>query len=276
MRRCLALHPTGRWEAFYAPLIRSAPMPALRRMLPEPLERSAEEAIAGLALGEHAPPGRPYVVANMVASADGRATVGGRSGGLGSPADRALFHQLRTQAEVVLVGTGTLAAERYGRLVRDPALRAKREREGLAADPLACVFTRSGAVPFDVPLFADEHSTIALYGPEGTAVPECAADVRFTPLGPAALNVGAALRHLRAERGVRSVLCEGGPRLLGALLAAGALDELFLTVSPLLAAGERSAIVAGEPLEPPPALALIWVLEAAEALFLRYRVQGQP
>ncbi|MDQ6915032.1 MAG: dihydrofolate reductase family protein, partial [Actinomycetota bacterium] len=89
-------------------------MVELRRLAPDPATVSPEAALAGLALGDRAPDDRPYVVVNFVASADGRAAFEGRSGALGDQADHELFHGLRGHADAVLVGTGTLRAERYG------------------------------------------------------------------------------------------------------------------------------------------------------------------
>src|SRR5947208_15478935 len=110
---------------------------------------------------DRAPPGRPRLLANMVASADGRATFDGKSGGLSNEADRELFHALREQVDAILVGTGTLRTERYGPFIRDPERRARREAAGLAPDPIGCVVTRNMMLPEDIPLFANPDSTIA-------------------------------------------------------------------------------------------------------------------
>jgi riboflavin biosynthesis pyrimidine reductase len=245
----------------------------LRRLLPEPGELTPEEATSGLKLGERAPAHRPYVIDNMVAAVDGHATVAGRSGPIGDEVDREIFHGLRTQVDAVLAGTGTLRAERYGRLVRDPANRARREREGLAADPLAVVITRSGDVPFDIPLFQDPDSTVVLFAPPHAPVEECPAEVRVTRLEPADLRPGVVLGRLRTEHGVRSVLCEGGPTLNRALIADDSLDELFLSVAPKLTAEtDALPLVTGPALPQPLKLELEWVLEAASALYLRYTV----
>lgn len=251
-------------------------MPAgvtLRRLAPQPGELTPEEATSGLRLGERAPAHRPYVVGNMVATVDGHATLARRSGPIGDEVDRQIFHGLRTQADAVLAGTGTLRAERYGRLVRDPANRARREREGLAPDPLAVVITRSGDVPFDIPLFGDPDSTVVLYAPPHAHVEDCPAEVRVTRLDPADLRPGVVLPRLRADHGVRSVLCEGGPTLNRSLIADDALDELFLSVAPKLTAeAEALPLISGPALAEPLELELEWVLEAASALYLRYAV----
>ena len=184
-----------------------------------------------------------------------------------------LFHGLRTQVDAVLAGTGTLRAERYGRLVRDPPTgRAASARVSLP-DPLAVVITRSGDVPFDIPLFQDPDSTIVLYAPPHAPLEDCPAEVRVTRSEPADLRPGVVLPRLRAEHGVRSVLCEGGPTLNRALIADDCLDELFLSVAPKVTAeAEALPLIAGPALPEPLELDLEWALEAASALYLRYAV----
>ena len=209
----------------------------------------------------------------MVATADGRAAIGGRSGPIGSKADMRMFLELRAIVDAVLVGTGTLRAERYGRLVRDPDRRARRVAAGLAADPIALLVSRRLDLPWDAPLFAE---------PEQRVVVACAADAPGEPPATAARvevlrleapGPGAALRELRARHGVRSVLCEGGPTLNERLIADGALDELFLTIGPLLAGDEgEPTILAGPALPEPLALELRWTLRHGSELFLRYAV----
>src|ERR1700712_2478707 len=108
----------------------------LRRLLPDPAELTPEQATSGLRIGELAPADRPYVVLNMVATLDGRIAIDGRSGGIGNDADRELFHGLRTQADAVMVGAGTIRTERYGRLVRSPERRDRRGSQGLEGDPV--------------------------------------------------------------------------------------------------------------------------------------------
>jgi riboflavin-specific deaminase-like protein len=234
----------------------------LRRLFPEPGEIAPEEAVAGLA-------GRETLVLNMVASVDGRAALDGRSAPLSAPADRAVFHLLRAQADAVLVGAGTLRDERYGRLTKSDELRARREAAGLAAEPLAVVLTRSRDLPWDIPLFQDPAARVAIYtDAPGGEWPSVVAQVSEHSL----TDPAEVLAHLRAHYGVRCVLGEGGPRLNAQLLAAGVVDELFLTLSPLLAGGEHPlTIVAGE-LPSARRLELRQVVEAESALLLRYGV----
>src|SRR5919201_3035953 len=108
-------------------------------LYPDRRETSPEELASGLRLGERAPAGRPYLALNMISTLDGKATIDWRTRGISSELDRELFHHLRTQADAVMVGAGTARVERYGRIAKSEELRAKREREGLARDPLAVV-----------------------------------------------------------------------------------------------------------------------------------------
>jgi|SRR5580704_776713 riboflavin biosynthesis pyrimidine reductase len=224
--------------------------------------------------------GRVRVMLNMACTADGRATVGGRSGPIGNRADRELFHALRAGVDAVLVGAGTVRAERYGRLVRDEAHRRLRVARGLTAEPLACLVTASFDLAPDIPLLADPAARIAVLTPSatgelrGTATP--VEYVRTARDG--ALDLPAALGELRARLGVRTLLCEGGPRLNGQLFAAGLVDELFLSLAPKLGggglAGESPRILSGPEFDPPLELELLGVLESQSQLLLRYRVGG--
>ena len=200
-----------------------------------------------------APPDRPYLVINMVASADGRATLEGVTEQLSSPADKAVFFALRASVDAVLAGTGTMHAEQYGRLVRKPERQAQRVALGLEPEPIALILSRSGDIP-SFPLLDDP-------------------DARPLILKGDDAEPRRALEHVRAEHGVRTILCEGGPRLNAGLLAAGVVDELFLTISPMLAATPDPLTIieggAGEPID----LELVSVLESDGELFLRYRLR---
>lgn len=238
----------------------------------EPL--AADAVALGLRLGDLAPPERPYVVLNMVATADGRATIGGRAGPIGNEADRLLFHHLRTQADAVMAGARTVGVERYGRLVRDPALRDKRRAEGLAGDPLAVVVSGRLDLPTDVPLLQDEDSSVVVVTGSRESLDGCRASVGYLRGNGATVDLGDALRRLRREHGVRSVLCEGGPSLNAALLHEGLVDELFLSVAAKLEGGpDPLPIVHGSALAGVVDMDLVWVLRAGSDLFLRYRLR---
>ncbi len=215
---------------------------------------------------------RPYTIANFVASVDGRATISGRSAPLSSASDRELFHALRESADAVLAGTGTLRVERYGRLIKDPAARARRTRRGLAPEPLAVVISRSGQVPYEIPLFAEPEARVVEF--TGASAPRpVAAQRELVTLEEGAVDLGRVFERLRADFGIRTLLCEGGPTLFGSLVADGLVDELFLTVAPVLVGGESNPdILSGPPLPEPTQLELVSVLESEGALFLRFGV----
>jgi riboflavin biosynthesis pyrimidine reductase len=242
-----------------------------QRAIPPGPAASPESMYTGLDLGARAPADRPYVVCNFVSSADGKATANGRTALLGGDGDRAMFHLMRTQVDAIVAGTGTLRVERYGALVRDERLAQIRTREGRAAQPLAVVISRSGQIPFDIPLFADDRSRVAIYAPADVAVPESAAHIALHELPDAGSGeLAAVLRSLRHEHDVRSLLCEGGPRLFTAMLAEGLVDELFLTLAPVLVGGQELGITAGPALGAGGTLRLVWALERDGHLFLRY------
>ena len=246
----------------------------LRRLLPEPGEVMAEEACAGMRLGDLAPPDRPYLVLNMVSTLDGRITIDGRSGAIGDEADRELFFGLRTQADAVMVGAGTIRAERYGRLVRKPERRARRVAEGLEPDPLAIVVSARLRLPEDVPLLQDEHSTVAVLTASGEELGDTRAKLHYLRGPPGIdLELRPLLQRLRTEFGVRSILCEGGPTLNESLIREGLVDELFLSLAPKLAGGPPLTILSGEPLPEPLLAELVWLFEHNGHLFGRYRLQ---
>lgn len=238
----------------------------IERLHPPGPPVEADHLLGALRPWERAPEDRPLVMVNMVATADGLITIGGKSGPIGGDGDHAMFHGLRTIVDAILVGSGTLRAERYGRMVRKPERRAARAALGLAEDPIALLLTRSGDLPWDAPLFAAPEQRVVIAGrcspPAGLA-----AQIEVVEAdGPAA-----AMRALRSSFGVRALLCEGGPTLNRALLAAGVVDELFMTLAPKLAvAGDGLRIVVGEPLGAPVEMALLSVSRWEGELYLRY------
>lgn len=246
----------------------------LRRLHPEPGELTPDEATSGLRLGDLAPPDRPYLVLNMVSTLDGRIAIDGRSGPIGGDADRELFHGLRTQADAVMVGAGTVRAERYGRIVRRPELRERRVAEGLAPDPLAVIVSASLRLPEDLPLLQDESCTVVVLTSAGGELPPVPARVHYLRGPPGVeLELAPLLRRLGAEFGVRSILCEGGASLNGSLMREGLVDELFLSLAPKLAGGPPLTLLTGDPLPEPVEAELVWLLEHDGHLFGRYRLR---
>lgn len=242
----------------------------LDRLFPRPGQIEAGEALAHLDLGSRAPAGRPYVVLNMVATLDGKAAVDGTTRGLGGEADRELFHTLRTQADAILVGAGTAREERYGRAVKDPQRRAQREREGLDPEPIVVIVSSRLNLPPDLPLLQEKGARVVIATAAGRELEGVAADVTYTRSGD---DLPMLFARLREDHGVRSVLCEGGPTLNAHLLAAGLVDELFMSIDPFIVGGEQAlTIVGGRPLHQPVKAELLSLLHGAEGLYGRWRL----
>jgi riboflavin-specific deaminase-like protein len=235
--------------------------------------RAPQEWLAELRAHERAPADRPFVYVDMVASVDGRAAIEGRTQALGSATDTLLLTELRALADAVLIGSGTLRAEGYGRLVGNPDRAARRTAADRPPTPTAVILSRSLDVPWDAGLFAAADQPVLVYTGAGASrpVPATAAPLELVRL--AECTPEAALRDLRG-RGVRALLCEGGPTLNRALLAAGVVDELFVTLAPLLAGSAVAPrIVEGPDLPDPLGLTLEWVLHHGDELYLRYHVR---
>jgi len=223
------------------------------------------------------PPG-PWLRGNMVASADGAAWVGGVTEHLSSEADRQVFGLLRALADVVLVGAATVRAEHYG-----PARRSERWRDlraGRPPTPTIAVVSAGLNLDPESRLFteAPPHArTIVITTAQAPA--DRRADLRrhadVVTAGEASVDLTAAIRAL-AERGHQRMLTEGGPLLLAQLAAAGLLDELCLTIAPLLAGPGASRIVSGHLAPPAPLpLTLEHVLEDGGFLLCRYTIKAQ-
>ena len=229
---------------------------------------SARKVVRGLGLRDH-DGGRPRVVVAMIASADGRIAVEGRSVGLGHPADRALLRELRTAADAILVGSATLRAERYANLLDDEQ-RAHRAASALEPEPIVATISRRLDLPGDVPLLAEPTARVQVYTEAEGEVPSQGAWVSVQRFEPGQLTMPAILEHLRTERGARTILCEGGPMLVREMVAADCVDDLMLTVAPMLVAGDALTPLRGPLLEPPAGLALRDVHRAGDHLFLHY------
>ena len=225
----------------------------MRQLLPFPRDPVDPAVLYG-----DLPPARtrPAVRLNMIASIDGATAAAGYAGDLGGPADQALFAVLRSQADVVLVAAGTVRAEHYGPL-----------------DVPVAVLSRSCRLDWDSAFF-----TAAITPPIVVTVAAAPAVERKKAAGLADVviagerdvDLSAALGAL-AERGYARVLAEGGPSLNGQLAAAGLLDELCLTVSPLLAGGDAKRVLAGPVLPSGPGWQIRSLCEQDGFLFLRYR-----
>jgi riboflavin biosynthesis pyrimidine reductase len=216
---------------------------------------------------------RPCLRVNFIASADGAVTIGGKSGQLGNPTDKLLFGLLRMFADGIMVGAGTVRTEGYGPARLDEAARQWRIRNGL--DPYPQMVLISGRLDLD--------PTAALFteAPRRPLVITHAAsdDERHDALSEVAdvlvhgvdrIDMIAAVAELRGRYGLEQLLCEGGPHLFGTLQHGRLVDELCLTLAPILAGPGAGRITAGPSAEPE-TMTLVSLLEADGALFLRYR-----
>jgi riboflavin-specific deaminase-like protein len=245
----------------------------LLQLLPEHRTVSVGDLLSAIDPAQHEGGDRPYTLVNFVATVDGRTSFAGRSGPIGDDGDRQMFHGLRERVDAVMAGTATMRTERYGRMTRDPERRRRRAQQGLSPEPLAVVVTRSGDVPFDIPLFAEPEARVVVFTPTDLDTSNCAAQVEVVRLDPGQLTMTTVWRRLTSDFGVRMLLCEGGPTVFGALLQEDLADELFLTLSPRLAGGGSEALITQGPALPDLLeLTLRWALERKDSLYLRYAV----
>lgn len=250
----------------------------MRRLLPDPVDEvDPLEVYAAPQRGRAR--GRAWVVLNMVASVDGASAVDGVSGGLGGPPDRAVFRAVRALPDVILVAAGTVRAEGYGPPRADDEVRARRVARGQAPVPRLAIVTASVDLDPSLGVFSDASAPpLVLVPPDAperhaarvAALRDCA-EVVVAGDRPGTIDLDAALRQLAEPGGV--VLAEGGPSLNGQLAAAHLIDELVMTVAPLVVSGDAARIAHGTALPHPLALELSWVLEEDGVIFLRYLVE---
>jgi 2,5-diamino-6-(ribosylamino)-4(3H)-pyrimidinone 5'-phosphate reductase len=216
------------------------------------------------------PPGRtetarPYVIVNMVSSVDGRTAVEGKSSRLGSETDRQTMRTLRSRADAVMIGAGTLRAERLSLGLDEPS----------GGQPLAVIVTKTGDVPLESNLVVGGRQQVLVVttqdAPEhlDDRLRESARVLRAPATPSGAVNLGQALRILKAEHAVEVLLVEGGPNLNHDLISQHLADELFLTLAPKLLGGTSNELLDGPALAPIDAKLLSAHLAGSE-LFLRY------
>jgi 2,5-diamino-6-(ribosylamino)-4(3H)-pyrimidinone 5'-phosphate reductase len=213
---------------------------------------------------------------NMVASVDGRTAVGGKASGIGTAADRTVMRILRSKADAVMIGAGTLRAEKLSLSLDlgDPRPR-----------PLAVILTNTGDAPLESNLIRDRRQNVLVLladrAPEGVESRHGRlAEVRRVPASEAgSIDLATALEILKSEYDTNVLLCEGGPTLNGSLISANLADELFITLAPILLGGGASdapAILGGS-LTGPRNLRLLSAHLARDELFLRYALRvGKP
>ena len=216
----------------------------------------------------------PRIVAVWIGSLDGRSTLDGRSSGLSNAADRTLFLGLRAQADAILVGSRTLAIERYRRPGRNPRMRERRAALGLAEEPAVLVVSRELSLPLDIPLLQDPESRVQILTWSDAEPPPVPARVGVIRLPRGDRELRGALVAARAA-GIRSVLCEGGPTLLGLLIAEDLLDELVVTIAPMFVGAGEQPVVDG--LAHPPRRYRLGALDREDDyVFARYARAREP
>ena len=221
------------------------------------------------------PAGRPWLMINMIASADGAIAVDGVSEALGNPADEAVFSAVRACPDWIVAAAGTVRAERYGLPRPGAASRRARRAAGRADRPRLAVVSGSLDLDLDLPLFAEQHPDddlpVILTGTDAAvgaveALASVAEVVRLDSTRPHPAEILAELDR----RGAAVVLSEGGPSFNGQLADAGMIDELCLSIAPLVAGGASPRIVHGSLRTVPLGLSIDHLLEASDTLFVRY------
>ena len=244
-------------------------MAEVRRLYPDPAPTTIADEVAAYDFVGFARDERPYTVTNFALTVDGRATISGRSGAIGTETDTAMLVGLRTRVDALMIGAGTMRAERYGRVVVDPEKRAGRERGGLPHDPLMVIVSARLDLPWDADLFTSGAGEVLIFTSSEVEPPETATPLEIVR-HEGRVDLAEAMRHLRSEHGVRGLLCEGGPHLHAQLLAAGLVDELFVTTAPKLGGGDGPGLAEGLPAEVRE-LELVSLLADGGELFHRYR-----
>lgn len=228
---------------------------------------------------------RPYVFLNMVSSVDGKAvSASGNAAGLGSATDHILMHRLRAAADAVLVGAATFRHDPYVPQVMPEAAGERHQFFPQRPQPLGIVISRDGNLPLNKKFFNRDKAAERLVV-LGQAASEEKEDAFKPYAGVVRAPDGAdgrpdeswLLAYLYREKGVRWLLCEGGPRLNYSLISKNLADELFLTFAPKLVASENNSTILtgpgqGFPQEMMPALGLVSLYKQADELFFRYRI----
>jgi len=239
----------------------------VRALLPSPV--AGVDLYEAYSLPARAP-GSPFVRCNMISTLDGAISLQGSSGSLGGPADRRVFQVLRSLSDVVLVGAGTVRAERYGPVRLEEASRARRVAQGRPPVPPIAVVTGTGDLDWASPFFTRAEVRPIVFVPTvalSSVAARAGGAAEVLAAGEERVEPRLVIDHLGSD-GYRSVLLEGGPSLNADVVHAGLLDELCLTVSPRLVAGTGPRALGPElrrPIEP----GIVHLLEEDGFLFYR-------
>jgi riboflavin biosynthesis pyrimidine reductase len=228
------------------------------------------------------PRDRPYVLMNMVMSADGKAVIEGTEQGIGSQTDQLLMRELRVNADIVLNGASTLRASGTSSRLGDESLEQLRISRGKPRFPIAATLSASGDLPLDRVFFTARDFEAVVYLSERAPMDRrkaIEATGRPVVVVPADGDIRAMLKHMRHELGASVLLAEGGPTINAQLFALGCVDEYFVTLGPVVVAG-RDTLTAVEGhrafgREEVKHLVLVSAVpnEQTSEVYLRYRVQ---
>lgn len=220
---------------------------------------------------------RPYVFINMATTLDGKVVTGNPKAGFllsGSEGDRRGMAELRARADAVMIGAGTLRAENPVLQIRYEDLRARRIAEGRPENPRYVAVTNTGRVDPGARMFAQPGAMVVTSRRGADALPE---EIRRTAevlvAGRDAVQLKEAVERLKADYGIRYLLVEGGPILTHAFIEAGLVNDLFMTLAPLVKSGiETPTLVEGPafPYGALPRFCLLSIAEAGDELYLRY------
>lgn len=217
---------------------------------------------------------RPYVIINMVSSVDGKSAIEGKASALGSQTDRQAMRTLRSKADAVMIGAGTLRAEKLSLGLDDPPA---------GPQPLAVIATNSGDVPLESNLIVGGGQEVLVITTED--VPEAfaawlpgrrAAVLRVPADRSSNIDLGEALKVLKAEHAIDLLLVEGGPSLSHSLISQNLVDELFLTLAPKLLGGttEKAHTILNGPTLEAGDINFLSAYLAGDELFLRYALRS--
>lgn len=194
----------------------------------------------------YAHPQPQHLRLNFVSSLDGAVEMDGRSGPLGGPADKAAFGAMRAVADVILVGAGTARTENYGAVRLPPDSVERRRAAGHSDRPRLAVVSGRGEFDRSSKLFSEGHDLLVLTTGEAVSAGRLdGLEAEVVACGEDLVEPAEIVTQLR-RRGLGRILCEGGPALARTLMAAGLVDQLCLTLAPVLAGPGRVSLTGSD------------------------------
>ncbi len=235
-------------------------------------ERMVDPSLAYTEVDRVVPDDRPYVIVGMIESIDGQTAASGRSRALGGPADKTVFDALRGIADAIVVGAGTVKAENYGQAVLGRDVVERRLAAGRAPAPTICVVTGRLSLDFDARLFTERGPRPVVITSRSAApkrLLEAHRCARVIESGEPRVDLRGALRVMRGD-GTELIVCEGGPSLNAAMLEAGLVDEIAVTIAPRVVGGDSNHLFGRAEIAQLVEFELNHVLESDGFLLLRY------